>query len=91
MSPFARWFGARVLRREGGEAELALEVREEFLQGHGLQRHRGLDSAQRPHVHCAAVRFLAALFFAPVGLLALFYQVLQFARHRQKVTHGKAP
>jgi len=56
VSPFARWFGARVLRREGGEAELALEVREEFLQGQGLV-HGGilaalLDSAPGQAVEC---------------------------------------
>lgn len=44
MSPFGRWFGAEVLRREGGEAELLLRVREEFLQGRGLV-HGGILAA----------------------------------------------
>ncbi len=44
MSPFARWFQAQVLRKEGGEAELLLPVREEFIQGQGLV-HGGILAA----------------------------------------------
>lgn len=57
MSPFARWFQAQVLRKAAGEAELVLEVREEFLQGQGLV-HGGilaalLDSAMGSAVESA--------------------------------------
>ncbi|TBH16061.1 PaaI family thioesterase [Thermus thermamylovorans] len=44
MSPFTRWFQVEVLRREGGEAELRLPVREEFLQGRGVV-HGGILAA----------------------------------------------
>jgi uncharacterized protein (TIGR00369 family) len=44
LSPFAGWFGAKVLKKEGGEAELCLKVREEFLQGQGLV-HGGILAA----------------------------------------------
>ncbi|WP_448566337.1 PaaI family thioesterase [Thermus sp.] len=44
MSPFASWFGVKVLKKEGGEAELWLKVREEFLQGQGLV-HGGILAA----------------------------------------------
>lgn len=64
MSPFARWFQAEVLRWEGGEAELRLPVREEFLQGQGLV-HGGilaalLDSALGQAVEGLGVRVVTA-------------------------------
>lgn len=64
MSPFARWFGAQVLKKEGGEAELTLAVREEFLQGQGLV-HGGilatlLDSALGQAVESLGVRVVTA-------------------------------
>ncbi|WP_038056754.1 PaaI family thioesterase [Thermus amyloliquefaciens] len=63
-SPFARWFGAEVVRREGGEAELRLAVREEFLQGQSLV-HGGilatlLDSALGQAVESLGVRVVTA-------------------------------
>ncbi|GLV47148.1 thioesterase [Thermus sp. LT1-2-5] len=64
MSPFARWFQAEVLRKEGGEAELRLSVREEFLQGQGLV-HGGilaalLDSALGQAVESLGVKGVTA-------------------------------
>lgn len=64
MSPFARWFQAEVRRREGGEAELLLPVREEFLQGQGLV-HGGilaalLDSALGQAVESLGVKVVTA-------------------------------
>ena len=59
MSPFARWFQARVLRKEAGEAELLLEVREEFLQGQGLV-HGGILAALLDSALGQAVESLGA-------------------------------
>jgi len=59
LSPFARWFQARVLRKEAGEAELLLEVREEFLQGQGLV-HGGILAALLDSALGQAVESLGA-------------------------------